>query len=80
MSAMNTKNIMIAEIKNALQYPHTILEIMSAEDSSKNRVSRYCIADALKEIKHVVKQLNKLAGWDGEKSLGKNRHGSGDPA
>ncbi len=59
----------IAEIKNTLQYPHTILEIMSGKDAAKNRIPRYCIEDALKEVKQVVKQLNKLAGWEGEKDF-----------
>ena len=53
----------IAEIKNALQYPTTLLEMMNTEGFNRNDVSDYMIDDCLKAIRKVVKLLNKLAGW-----------------
>jgi len=60
----NSKEEAVAEVKNALQYPKTTLEILREVKSGKRKnLPDEFIDDALKAIEDAVRILNKLAGW-----------------
>lgn len=60
----NSKEEAVAEIKNALQYPKTTLEILREVKAGKRKnLPDEFIEDALKAIDDAVRILNKLAGW-----------------
>lgn len=60
----NSKEEAVAEIKNALQYPKTTLEVLRELKAGKRkRFPDEFIDDALKAIDDAVRILNKLAGW-----------------
>lgn len=61
-----TNKEVIAEIKNSLQYPKTVLEIILEKKIYQNHFPEYFLTDALKAINKIVKQLNKLANFDGK--------------
>ena len=54
----------ILDIKNALQYPKTVLEIMLEKKIYKGRFPEYFLTDALNAIKRIVRLLNKMAKFD----------------
>ena len=54
----------VMEIKNALQYPRTILELMAEKDFDKAEISSSKIKDSLKAFDGAVRLLNELAGWN----------------
>lgn len=60
----NSKEEAVAEVKNALQYPKTTLEILREVKAGKRKnLPDEFIDDALKAIDDAVRILNKLAGW-----------------
>jgi len=60
----NSKEEAVAEVKNALQYPKTTLEILREVKAGKRKnLPDEFIEDALKAIDDAVRILNKLAGW-----------------
>lgn len=60
----SSKEEAVAEVKNALQYPKTTLEILREVKSGKRKnLPDEFIDDALKAIDDAVRILNKLAGW-----------------
>ena len=59
-----SKEEAVAEIKNALQYPKTTLEILRELKAGRRKnIPDEFIDDALKAIDDAVRILNKLAGW-----------------
>lgn len=60
----SSKEEAVAEIKNALQYPKTTLEILRELKAGRRKnLPDEFIDDALKAIDDAVRILNKLAGW-----------------
>ncbi len=60
----NSREEAVAEVKNALQYPKTTLEILREVKAGKRKnLPDEFIEDALKAIDDAVRILNKLAGW-----------------
>ncbi len=60
----SSKEEAIAEVKNALQYPKTTLEILRELKAGRRKnLPDEFIDDALKAIDDAVRILNKLAGW-----------------
>jgi len=60
----NSREEAVAEVKNALQYPKTTLEILREVKAGKRKnLPDEFIDDALKAIDDAVCILNKLAGW-----------------
>ncbi|MDD5736692.1 MAG: hypothetical protein PHH20_00180 [Candidatus Omnitrophica bacterium] len=59
-----SKEEAVAEVKNALQYPKTTLEILREVKTGKRKnLPDEFIDYALKAIDEAVRILNKLAGW-----------------
>lgn len=59
-----SKEETVAEIKNALQYPKTTLEILREIKASRRKnLPNEFIDDALKAIDDAVRILNNLADW-----------------
>lgn len=56
----------IAEIKNQLQFPKTLIEIMMEENVNRNNVPIEFFDDATKAINKIVRLLNKLAKWEND--------------
>ena len=60
----NSKEEAVAEVKNALQYPKTTLEILRELKAGRRKnLPDEFIDDALKAIDDAVRILNKLTGW-----------------
>ena len=60
----NSREEAIAEVKNALQYPKTTLEILRELKAGRRKnLPDEFIDDALKAIDDAVRILNKLSGW-----------------
>ena len=60
----SSKEEAVAEIKNALQYPKTTLQILREIKAGRRKsLPDEFIEEALKAIDDAVRILNKLAGW-----------------
>lgn len=60
---MKAEREAIADIKNALQHPQTILEIMKDKRGNQNKIPIEDVDNGLKAIRRAVRLLNKLAKW-----------------
>lgn len=54
----------IADIKNALQNPLTLIELMKNKRVDRNNILMEFVDDGIKAIKKSVRLLNKLARWE----------------
>ena len=55
---------LIAEIKNKLQLPKTVLDLIAIKEIKGGEVSKELVEDSIKVIDEIVKLLNKLAKWE----------------
>ena len=53
----------IAEIKNTLQAPQVLLEMMKDQNVSRDNIPMEFIEESLNAIKESVVLLNRLAKW-----------------
>ena len=61
---MKEKREIIADIKNSLQYPQTVLEIMRDRGLRRKEISPSVVDDALRALGEAVRILNELANWN----------------
>lgn len=53
----------IADIKNALQNPLILIELMKDKNVARNKIPIEFVDDGIRAIKQSVRLLNKLAKW-----------------